>query len=276
MSIAGMALFGTVLLWIVGGIMALYVFFGEILDNIGRAEIIENRWPGLWKILNKRLTRWVAILFLLILVGKDILDRANTKHPEYLQVVMPSFPAPLIQMVQPTGRNSTITNPKPSSSVTVSAPNGIAVGGGTVNNPTVNNYAPPARRLDSAEKAALISCLTLHPGTVGIQALMGDAEAFGFANDWLEVFRDAKWKIDDGVIRSFIPVGAARAGTELHFHGSINPDGTNLQHDSQTASGAAADCLLGKPVYGGAKLIPTTDVPLDHVSILIGQEVRPE
>lgn len=271
-----MALFGTVLLWIVGGIMALYVFFGEILDNIGRAEIIENRWPGLWKILNKRLTRWVAILFLLILVGKDILDRANTKHPEYLQVVMPSFPAPLIQMVQPTGRNSTITNPKPSSSVTVSAPNGIAVGGGTVNNPTVNNYAPPARRLDSAEKAALISCLTLHPGTVGIQALMGDAEAFGFANDWLEVFRDAKWKIDDGVIRSFIPVGAARAGTELHFHGSINPDGTNLQHDSQTASGAAADCLLGKPVYGGAKLIPTTDVPLDHVSILIGQEVRPE
>jgi hypothetical protein len=82
---------------------------------------------------------------------------------------------------------------------TVIAPNGIGVTGGTVTNPTVNNYinsAPPPRRLTKEERDALVSCLKTRTGTFIIGAIINNGEAYRYALDFSEVFSAAGWKND--------------------------------------------------------------------------------
>src|SRR5216684_4850160 len=52
----------------------------------------------------------------------------------------------------------------------ISAPYGIAVGGGVVSNPTVNNYAPVPRRLSDPQKSELAECFRRKPGRFSISA----------------------------------------------------------------------------------------------------------
>jgi hypothetical protein len=69
----------------------------------------------------------------------------------------PTPPAPIIQKQEP----STITRnlaPKPDTKAPVqtnTAPNGIAIGGGNVTNPTVNNFGPTERHLSVEQIQAL-------------------------------------------------------------------------------------------------------------------------
>jgi hypothetical protein len=80
---------------------------------------------------------------------------------------------------------------------TVNASNGIGIIGGTVTNPTVNNYinsAPPPRVLTKDERDSLASCLKTETGTFVIGALVNNGEAYGYALDFSEVFSEAGWK----------------------------------------------------------------------------------
>lgn len=79
----------------------------------------------------------------------------------------------------------------PTGSFDVSAPNGIAIGGGVVNNPTVNNYAPPERRLAPVARAALVSALRGRNVKIDVGALLNVPDAQQYAQDFVSALREA-------------------------------------------------------------------------------------
>jgi hypothetical protein len=152
-------------------------------------------------------------------------------------------------------------------SETISAPNGIAVGGEAhVDHPTVNNYGPPVRRLATEVKPTLVACLALRPGTVGVSALAGDAEAYQYAQDWQEVFREAHWIVSDNIVRSFMVGQGDFSGT------TVGANGTGTSYDPETPGGAALKCLLATkvPTSDKARILLYPDTQKDHIAITIG------
>lgn len=81
----------TVLVAIVLGIFFVLV---EILDWIGRLEIIEQRWPKIFTVLNSRFARLAAILILIVLIAHDIEQRAAIPEPP--RVTFLPAPVPVI------------------------------------------------------------------------------------------------------------------------------------------------------------------------------------
>lgn len=55
-----------------------YVAIAEVLDWFGRADVIEKRYPKVWRFMTSRLSRMILMLFLLGLLLHDI-----EKHKEY-------------------------------------------------------------------------------------------------------------------------------------------------------------------------------------------------
>jgi hypothetical protein len=79
------------------------------------------------------------------------------------------------------GNNNQIGNTAPT--VQVNAPNGIAIGGGNVTNPTVNNYAPPQRTMTAAQRATFVSVLKQTcPFEVAVRGVPGNAESMEYAS----------------------------------------------------------------------------------------------
>jgi hypothetical protein len=72
----------------------------------------------------------------------------------------PAPPAPIIQKQEPTPNVVRSAVPKPDTKPPVqvnNAPNGFAIGGGTVTNPTVNNFGPPLAHLSHTEEVVTSS-----------------------------------------------------------------------------------------------------------------------
>lgn len=80
---------------IIAIILALLICIAEILDWIGRLEIIEKRWPKVYATMNSRLARLVAMLFLIALIARDIEQR--TKVPGAPRITFQTVPAPIVQ-----------------------------------------------------------------------------------------------------------------------------------------------------------------------------------
>jgi hypothetical protein len=123
-----------------------------------------------------RLTALLALLFLAQAAAyKRLVD--NPPAPIVLRMTAPA--PPIFPPAEKPGAAIATREPTPKSSVqTNSAPNGIAIGGGTVSNPTVNNFAPPQRALSSDQKTALIECPKNNPGKFTIAAVIGSREAY--------------------------------------------------------------------------------------------------
>lgn len=148
-----------------------------------------------------------------------------------------------------------------------------AMPGGTIDHPTVNNFAPPTRHIPSSTQLSLVECLSKNPGTVEIMAPVNDAEAFSLASEWLDVFDKAHWKFDPKMIRSYTMSGAVQTGTSIHISGSINPDGTNPKFDAATPGGSIVGCVVGKQSDGSTTMTPYPDMAKEHVLVWVG--VRP-
>ena len=124
------------------------------------------------------------------------------------------------------------------------------------------------------QKAAFEDCLAKHPGSVTISAVMDNPEAYALAQDWLDVFKKANWSITDGMIRGIFMIGGGMlTGSQIHLRGSINADGKSATYDHMSSGGAMADCFIGKtiggPTDGRVDLIPSPDVEVDHVAVVI-------
>jgi hypothetical protein len=93
-TLAGMPSISTVLFWLIGSIIAGYLILSELLDVVGRLDLIEQKWPRVGRLLNNRPVRLALILFLLVAVWKDLSERNEEFKPSPLVVNIPGPAAP--------------------------------------------------------------------------------------------------------------------------------------------------------------------------------------
>ncbi len=89
-------------------ILALLFGVAEILDWVGRLEIVERKWPKVHAAMNSRLARLIALLFLIALIGHDI-----EKHTEIPEPPRVTIPAPPVPQFTSTKQDVTRTLPAP-------------------------------------------------------------------------------------------------------------------------------------------------------------------
>jgi hypothetical protein len=180
---------------------------------------------------------------------------------------------------QPQEKKPTKTRPPVSpsapvpqnSSTTISAPNGIAIGGGTVYNPMVNNYGPPTRRISDEQKVSLTACLKTNPGKFTIGAIAGNNEAYAFAQDWYDVFMQAGWTNEwTSPIATIEIVGPPGPGVQIKIHGAWNDISQQASIIAGSPEQNALACLQGN-VIGGGSAIPYTDMPTGSIRINISE-----
>lgn len=146
--------------------------------------------------------------------------------PQSQPQVQPSQPAPLTSTSATTSstesaqkrKSPSHTNQKatPTAPVQVSAPNGIAIGGGTVNNPTVNNYAPSKRSLTPDQHQKLVNLLKAGgTATVVLRHAEHDFEAQQYCDQFKAVFQEAGWSVIDEFNARLIPETRPGQGLQI-------------------------------------------------------------
>jgi hypothetical protein len=91
--------------WPFLGVLAIiYLLIVEALDWFGRMEVIENRWPKVWSLISNRPSRLVLLLVACTLLAKDVSERWRDEGSPALQVIMPSIPAPVINLVSESSK----------------------------------------------------------------------------------------------------------------------------------------------------------------------------
>jgi hypothetical protein len=117
------------------------------------------------------------------------------------------------------GNNNEVTASRP---VAV-APNGIAIAGGTVTNPTVNNFGPPQRAISDQDKLVLTARLSQHPGQVAFGAITSDpsSETFKFAQILYDIFQSSGWRMQ-GPIAPMMYGGKPWKGVMIDYKGEPN------------------------------------------------------
>ncbi len=186
-------------------------------------------------------TVWVAVLALLAAVAchscgflPDSPFPTITAHKIPVSSICKTVecsPAPSVHHLA-ASRTTTIT-------ISPSAPNGIAIGGGQVTNLTVNNYAPPARRLllSEEDRKKVVAYLAKTPATLALGVLVGDGEAYRFAEDWEELFTDAGWTIKDGKVANMMLMGGFWDGVQLSYRGPKIQPGEEVSVPDSTPEG---------------------------------------
>lgn len=182
----------TLALVVLGGIAILYFAVTEALDWAGRFEYMQTHFPRLLKWSERKRWRVILALVGLCLLGTAIYDLSKqsraVKRPQvFKETQSESAPPPTPQSNQ-TVKTANAASPtpgprhqkgsknqerephklmpaeKPEESKAargptpqqpasiISAPNGIAIGGGLVANPTVNNFGPAPAHLSYTEE----------------------------------------------------------------------------------------------------------------------------
>jgi hypothetical protein len=93
-----MEIFSTALLFIAAVAIIAYTLITETTDWIGRAEIIESRWPRLWGVMNNRPMRLVLIVVALVMMA-DVIQQFRTGA----EPVQSRFPSPGVPALEPIG-----------------------------------------------------------------------------------------------------------------------------------------------------------------------------
>jgi hypothetical protein len=117
-------------------------------------------------------------------------------------------PAPLTQPIASPAATAPHSPSRPRSTATPGtvnyAPGGIAISGGTVVNPTINN-AQPGRTIENENRQQAVRLLAQYPSRVAVSSIMGSQEALAYAKQWVAVFKAAGWQVEGDGVGSFIP-----------------------------------------------------------------------
>ncbi len=156
---------------------------------------------------------------------------------------------------------------------TANAPNGIAIAGGTVIQPTVNNYTPPNRRLSDDQKAMLKACLAVKTGTFTISAIANNSEAYQYAKYFSDVFSDAGWKNEQPIPVAIIMIaGGMWSGVRISVHGTWNEATKTASLIDGAPETLGLECLLAAKF--GATAIPWADMKTGSIRIDVSE--RPQ
>jgi hypothetical protein len=83
-----------ILQWIVTALLLLFFLALEILDWQGRMELIESRWPLIWKAINNRPARLVLLFFCFAFLIRNFKDAVSIPPPPIVNFAAP-IPPPL-------------------------------------------------------------------------------------------------------------------------------------------------------------------------------------
>jgi len=200
-------------------------------------------------------TTYVILLIVAIGLLAGVFQDINAVR-EALNVPPPSpkAPPPPIFVVQELAPH--VSREKASKSVSSSkppiqinnAPNGIAIGGGTVTNPTVNNFVPPSRSLEGLDRTNLVNALSLTKSKAIVRYPVSDNEASHFAQKISGILKDAGWEVVGDLP---IPItGDFPPGLRVGFHGELHPDGGAITMDDRTLEGSVIRALMAAHVQG--------------------------
>ncbi len=195
----------------------------------------------------------------------------NLHSPSNVKAKTKNQEAPGPHNLLPTPSTGGHASPPPQ--VTINSPNGIGIAGGTVINPTVNNFTPARRHLEPQSMRDMIhGCLTSNPGTALVMGLGGSIEATNYAGEWLKLIQDAGWKLQDGFVHPFIEGGATWAGTRIEINGTYNGPGGAPVFDESSPGGSFAKCLEGKPSPDAIQIVLKDEIPKDRINLLVGPQ----
>ena len=156
-------------------------------------------------------TLWILGIMYFGLVGFQVYRQYSKDHSPLPRTIAPALvdvspksailePPSLTKTTIPKKRSETprLSSPTQTQTAeTVSAPNGLAIGGGVVTNPTVNNFSPPERVLREEQISTLSRLVgqqaTSSPFSISFQ--VGDDEAFRFARSIATGLAKAGWQL---------------------------------------------------------------------------------
>jgi hypothetical protein len=242
-----MGLVATVALWILGILLGLYVLFAEFLDTIGRLEIIEKRWPAVWRIMSNRPFRLALLLFLVVLLAKDVSERWHENAPSCLTVVMPAPAAPIVQFVSPSktqarkeasapivdvkqeGGNGNKANPGTTAAPVHVEPCGVFQNGGSNNNASPN-CGPPERHLTDKQKKAISDALKGKQIVVHVGYMVNVPDALDYANELCDAIKEGIPATNCSDVWAMVQEkrGAPWVGFSFDYKGDSVPQGEAL------------------------------------------------
>src|ERR1035441_9098236 len=89
------------LLWIIIIVLVVLLFgAAELLDWIGRLEIIERKWPRIWLFLNNKPGRLLLYLFFVALAYRDVSERMSELRVQPPVVNVSAPPAPIVKLCE--------------------------------------------------------------------------------------------------------------------------------------------------------------------------------
>jgi hypothetical protein len=121
---------------------------------------------------------------------KELIDKHGcTDLPPLVQPApnSPETKTPQAQVGRPPIRDTRVPP-----TAAVSAPNGIAITGGSVTNPTVNNYAPPKRELTEDQVKKFEDALSPYcPFAIAVRGYVGDEDSMQYADQFKKAVTSA-------------------------------------------------------------------------------------
>lgn len=275
-------------------VVLLYAVIKDVIKEHSKTATLESMRPEPTRkaVLRSLAIAMVMAVFLLAAIGTYSIFRSRTSVSMMTTAPQPvpthhNGDAPVTTSTTeqpnrsannraPDSRRSTHP-PAQQPSAEISAPNGIAIGGGTVTNPTVNNnnYAPPQRHLSLEFIASLSKCLSQDIGDIDISAIQGNVEAWQYAQDWYTVFRDAGWRLKDHMIHTFLVGGGTLpVGTSMAIRGTWNEQEKHATYDHESPEGHFLACLAGRalPESDKGTITPYPDIPVNTVRVQIYPE----
>jgi hypothetical protein len=202
-KIMSMGIIATILLWILGAGLALYLIAAEFIDTIGRLKIIEERWPNVWRAINNRPFRLVLLVFLVLLFAKDLSERMRGPRIPNLLVTVQAPKPPIVQITQaavPKSKslvkieqngNGNQANPGTIAAPINQGPCSVVQNGGSGNSASPI-CAPPERKLSYSQKYQIVLNLRSScPFPVAVRPIPGNAESMKYADELVEALRSA-------------------------------------------------------------------------------------
>jgi hypothetical protein len=138
----------------------------------------------------------------------------------------------------------------PAAPLTQNCDNGNCIGGNNYGSATVNNYAPPKRKLTKDEREKFVSSLRPYcPFGVAVRAIPGNADSMEYADQISSAIHDAGCPL---LRAKFLIDTAASYGVALAIHDAANvPAGANALLASFKAANIPTTTSVGDPVEPG-------------------------
>jgi hypothetical protein len=146
-------------------------------------------------------------------------------------------------------------------------PGSIGITGGTVTNPTVNNFGSPVRRIRPESRDDVIAILKQTPIKIDIAYVPGD-ETFQFANDMYEILKGAGWEIGSFQL---VELQTPWRGVRVDYY-EAGSDKLPVGRRVTVLKGSPAETLIEVLMKAGIRNIsvhPNEEDPQDSIRLLI-------